>query len=149
MATFALRYFNVFGPYQNPDSQYAAVVPKFISSCKAGTSPVIHGDGGQTRDFTFVDNVIAANLACCRCPPDGRGAAYNIAGGQRISVNELYAKIAGLTGYTGQPVYVESRPGDVRDSLADVTAARRNLGWAPSVSLDEGLAKTVKYYSSL
>lgn len=148
LKTFALRYFNVFGPYQNPESQYAAVVPKFVTACRSGKSPIIHGDGGQTRDFTFVDDVAAANLACCSCPESGAGAAYNIARGERISVIQLYDKIAQQTGFSGRPQHVESRAGDVRDSLADISAAVSCLGWRPSVSFEEGLSRTVKYFSS-
>lgn len=146
---FALRYFNVFGPYQNPDSQYAAVVPKFVAACRAGKPAIIHGDGGQTRDFTFVEDVVAANLACCTCPVDGAGAAYNVARGDRISVLDLYRNIARLTGYAGDPEHVESRAGDVRDSQADISAAQSKLGWNPSVSLEEGLSRTVDYFSSV
>ncbi len=148
LGAFALRYFNVFGPYQNPESQYAAVVPKFISACRAGTPPDIHGDGGQTRDFTFVEDVIAANLACCTCPAESAGAAYNVARGDRISVNDLYEKIADLTGFKGKANHTESRPGDVRDSQADISAAQKHLLWNPAVSLEEGLAKTVDYFVS-
>ncbi len=146
---FALRYFNVFGPYQNPDSQYAAVVPKFISACRAGEQSTIHGDGGQTRDFTFVEDVVAANLACCTCPESSAGRAYNIARGDRISVNDLYERIAAITGFDGEPIHTEDRAGDVRDSLADISAAREKLGWNPSVSLDEGLSRTAEYFCSL
>lgn len=148
LKTFALRYFNVFGPYQNPESQYAAVVPQFISACRSGKAPAIHGDGGQTRDFTFVDDVVAANLACCECDESGAGAAYNIARGERISVNQLYAKIAELTEFAGAPEHVEARAGDVRDSMADISGAISNLGWNPSVPFDEGLDRTVKYFSA-
>lgn len=146
---FALRYFNVFGPYQDPGSQYAAVVPKFISACRAGEPPTIHGDGGQTRDFTFVEDVVAANLACCTCPESSAGRAYNIARGDRISVKDLFERIASITGFDGDAIHTENRAGDVRDSLADISAAQNNLGWNPSVSLDEGLSRTADYFSSL
>lgn len=144
--TFALRYFNVFGPYQDPTSQYAAVVPKFITACMKGNPAVIYGDGSQTRDFTFVTDVVAANIACCECPPDAAGYAYNIARSDRTSVNTLFSIIARCCNYSGNPVYEAGRAGDVKDSLADISAAGNRIGWTPSVSLDEGIRLTVGHF---
>ncbi len=143
LATVALRYFNVFGPRQNPTSQYAAVVPKFIVAALAGTSPVIFGDGEQTRDFTYVENVVRANLAACAAPPAAFGEAFNVGCGERLSVNALWDRVRALTGATATPRHELERAGDVRDSLASVESARAVLGWSPTTGLDEGLARTL------
>lgn len=148
LATFSLRYFNVFGPRQNPKSQYAAVIPLFVDALQAGRAPVIFGDGEQTRDFTFVDDVIAANLACCRAPAEAAGGVYNVAWGNRISVNELARRIGALLGRDIPPAYQPARAGDVRDSQADATRAHRLLNWQPRVPFDEGLRRTVEWFRS-
>lgn len=140
LETVGLRYFNVFGPRQNPNSEYAAAIPKFVSRILAGEAPVIYGDGEQTRDFTAVQNVVQANLGAGRASSAAAGKAYNIGCGERISLNELLRVINRLAGRNVQPEYVPARAGDVRDSLADITAARRDLGFEPRVRLEEGLA---------
>lgn len=143
---YALRYFNVFGPRQNPKSDYAAVIPLFVKALLEDRAPVIHGDGGQTRDFTFVEDVIRANLACCTAPDDAAGRAYNVAWGNRISILELARTIARILGKDIEPRHEAARAGDVRDSQADSTLARKHLGWEPLVSFDEGLARTIAWY---
>ena len=146
LRTFILRYFNVFGPRQNPKSQYAAVIPLFLDALRAGQPPVIFGDGEQTRDFTYVDDVIAANLACCAAPDAAAGGVYNVAWGNRVSVNELARRIGQLLGREIPPVYQPARAGDVRDSQADATRARDRLGWRPQVPFEEGLRRTVAWF---
>ncbi len=146
LSTVGLRYFNVFGPRQDPNSQYAAVVPKFITAFLAGQAPVIHGDGGQTRDFTFIENVLAANLAAAAAGPEAGGRSYNVALGQRISVRDLCLKIRDLVGADIEPEHDTARAGDVRDSQAAIDLAREFLGYEGKVSLDEGLARTVAWY---
>jgi len=146
LSTIGLRYFNVFGPFQDPQSQYAAVVPRFITAFLAGQAPVIHGDGTQSRDFTFVENVVEANLAACAAPPTAGGRSYNIALGGRITVTDLCLKIRALVGATVEPAYEPARAGDVKHSQADVRLAREHLGYAGKVDLDEGLRRTVEWY---
>ncbi|TPW16928.1 MAG: UDP-glucose 4-epimerase [bacterium] len=142
-----VRYFNVFGPRQNPDSQYAAVIPIFIDRILRGLPPVINGDGEQSRDFTYVANVVDANLLAARAPADAiRGEILNMACGTRYSLNQLVALVAGLTGRDVTPQYREARAGDVRHSEADITRARRILGYTPTVSFEDGLSRTVAYF---
>ncbi|MBN1297518.1 SDR family oxidoreductase [bacterium] len=147
LETVALRYFNVFGPRQNPASQYAAVVPIFIMRLLTGQPVIIHGDGNQSRDFTFVDNVVHANLLASKAP-DAAGKVYNIGCGHRLSINELFDTIRQLTGSTAKPSHIPERTGDIRHSLADIEAARRDLGYEPHVSVIAGLEQTVAYYAS-
>jgi UDP-glucose 4-epimerase len=147
LKTYSLRYFNVFGPRQNPASQYAAVIPIFATALLAGKPPLIHGDGGQTRDFTFVDDVVAANLCCCSAPVEAAGEVYNVAWGRRVSVADLATRIAGLLGRDIRPVFGPPRAGDVRDSQADATRARDLLGWRPAVPFEEGLRRTVEWFA--
>lgn len=146
LITFALRYFNVFGPRQNPASDYASVIPRFIAALCKDESPVIYGDGGQTRDFTFVEDVIRANLACCSAPVSAAGKPYNVAWGNRISIKDLAGKIAGIMGKKIEPIYEGARPGDVRDSQADPSRAKEQLGWTPRVTLEEGLERTIDWF---
>jgi nucleoside-diphosphate-sugar epimerase len=146
LRTFALRYFNVFGPRQDPSSQYAAVIPLFINLLRQGQAPVIYGDGEQTRDFTYVDEVVKANLCCLDAPDAAAGGVYNVAWGQRISVNDLARKIADILGVPVAPEYAPERPGEVRDSQADPARARALLNWQPEVQLDEGLQRTVQWF---
>jgi nucleoside-diphosphate-sugar epimerase len=146
--TVALRYFNVFGPRQDPTSAYAAVVPKFIAAALAGERPTIYGDGEQTRDFTFVANVVRANLLACEAPAAALGEAFNIGCGDRISVNELWRRIRDLVGVTTEPRYEPARGGDVRDSLASTEKARALLGYAPLVDIDAGLRTTLEAMTS-
>jgi nucleoside-diphosphate-sugar epimerase len=147
LETFALRYFNVYGPRQDPASDYAAVIPAFIARLRAGESPVIHGDGGQTRDFTFVSDVAAANLCCCHAPAEAAGQVYNVARGDRTSILELAQTIADILETEVQPAFTEARAGDVRDSQADAERARAILGWVPAVTLDDGLRRTVEWFA--
>jgi nucleoside-diphosphate-sugar epimerase len=138
----ALRYFNVFGPRQDPSSQYAAVIPNFITAALAGRAPVVYGDGEQSRDFTYISNVIDANVQAL----DGgaiAGRVYNIACGERISLNRLLAEIGSLVGADVDATYLEGRAGDVRHSQADISAAERDLGYRPAVLLREGLRRTI------
>jgi len=141
--TVALRYFNVFGPRQNPRSEYAAVIPAFLDMIQRGAEPTIYGDGEQTRDFTAVDNVVAANLGAAFSPL-AAGKVYNVACGQRISLNQLLQELGALMGREVRARYLPGRPGDVRDSLADITSARRDLGYEPRVSLREGLRRLIE-----
>lgn len=147
LPTIALRYFNVFGPRQDPASQYAAVVPRFATLLLKRQAPLIHGDGGQTRDFTYIDNVVHANLLACRAAEPAWGLAFNIACGERISVLELVTRLARACGAEGvEPQHDAARAGDVRHSLADISRARELLKFAPQVDLDEGLRRTVEWY---
>lgn len=146
LKTFALRYFNVFGPRQNPASHYAAVIPLFIDALRNDRAPVIYGDGEQTRDFTYVDDVVKANLCCCTCPAGAAGGVYNVARGDRISVNRLAATLMKVMGRRQEPVHEAARPGDVRDSQADSTRARELLGWESETTFDEGVRKTVEFF---
>jgi nucleoside-diphosphate-sugar epimerase len=140
-----LRYFNVFGPRQDPNSQYAAVIPLFVTSLLGGTPPVIYGDGEQSRDFTFVANVVDANIAAATSA-DGIGEVINVASGRTFTINELFRKLKDLTGASVEPRHVEPRPGDVRHSYADVAKAGRILGFVPKVSFEEGLERTVAWF---
>jgi nucleoside-diphosphate-sugar epimerase len=147
LPTVSLRYFNVFGPRQDPTSQYAAVVPIFISSLLEGGRATIYGDGEQSRDFTYVKNVVEANLLAARSGK-AAGQMVNIACGSRNTVNELYNRIKAILGGGEDPVYEESRPGDVKHSQADVTKARELFGFSCGVSFEDGLEKTVEWYKS-
>jgi nucleoside-diphosphate-sugar epimerase len=145
LETVALRYFNVFGPRQDPASEYAAVIPKFVTACLKGEPPVIFGDGEQTRDFTFVDDVVAANLLAAEST-HAVGQVVNVAGGTRTSLNQLFGHVAELTDAGVEPRYEPARAGDVRDSLADLTRARDWLGYRPSVGIREGLVETIEHF---
>lgn len=140
----AIRYFNVFGPRQDPRSMYAAVIPNFISALLAGEAPTIFGDGEQSRDFTYVDNVIDANMLAMDADSVA-GQVYNVACGTSATLNELFADLRDLLGSDVEPTYSDPRPGDVRHSLADISAARRDLGYEPSVLLREGLNRTIEH----
>ena len=145
LETVALRYFNVFGPRQDPNSEYAAVVPRFIRSFRLGESPVIFGDGLQSRDFTYVENVVNANMHALVAPNIG-GRVYNIACGDGITLNDLAASLRAHLGAEVEVEHGPERPGDVRHSMADISRARQDLGYEPTVSLDEGIERTVKHY---
>ena len=145
---FSLRYFNVFGPRQDPASHYAAVVPLFIRAYAARHQPTIYGDGGQTRDFTFVDDIVSANMACLSAPVHAAGGVYNVAYGDRISVKELAAQIANLAGQPFAPTFAPARAGDIRESQADSSRARRVLGWKPEHTFAEGLRSTYDWFAS-
>jgi nucleoside-diphosphate-sugar epimerase len=146
LETIALRYFNVFGPRQDPNSQYAAVVPAFVTRMLRGESPIVHGDGHQSRDFTFVENVVAANLAALAAPASACGQVYNAACGQNTSLVQLVAWINEILGTSIPGEHVESRAGDVRASCADVSKARAGLGFSARIDVREGLARTVAWY---
>src|SRR3954447_25137902 len=145
--TVVLRYFNVFGPRQDPRSEYAAVIPKFIAAAFQGTSPVIFGDGEQTRDFTYVDNVVQANLLAMRAP-EAAGEVFNVAYGESFTLNRLVQLIGEITGHELVVDYAAPRPGDVRHSRADITRARTELGYEPEVDLTEGLRRTVEWHAA-
>jgi UDP-glucose 4-epimerase len=142
LETVALRYFNVFGPRQDPLSAYAAVVPRFVSAYAAGEPPVIFGDGEQSRDFTFVSNVVDANVRAMESAV-APGRVYNIACGERITLNDLARELGRQMGSSIQPVHAAPRPGEVRHSLADIGEARADLGYDPRIGLAEGLRATV------
>jgi UDP-glucose 4-epimerase len=143
LETVALRYFNVFGPRQDPLSQYSAVVPLFVSAVADGRTISIHGDGEQVRDFTYVANVVSANLLAAEAE-SAAGRVFNVATGEGISVNGLADAIGRVLGQTVEREYLPERPGDVRDSWADISAAQETLGWEPTVGLDEGLERSVE-----
>jgi UDP-glucose 4-epimerase len=145
LETVALRYFNVFGPHQDPTSQYAAVIPNFITALLAGEAPVIFGDGEQSRDFTYVANVVQANLLAISAP-QGAGKAYNVACGEQVTLNRLAGELGDLLGSDVKPVHAAPRPGDIRHSLADLSRARAELGYEPSVRLREGLERTLEHF---
>ena len=145
--TVGLRYFNVFGPRQDPGSAYSAVIPKFLSHMLSGTAPVIFGDGEQSRDFTYIDNVIQANLLACEAS-SASGRAYNIGCGGRLTLNELYATIEQVLGTGLSPLYGPVRQGDIKHSHADITAARNDLGYEPEISVFEGMKKSMDWYQT-
>jgi UDP-glucose 4-epimerase len=145
LETVALRYFNVFGPRQNPDSDYAAAIPRFVRAFLDDESPTVYGDGEQSRDFTYVGNVIDANLRAASAE-GAPGRTYNIASGDRITLNRLLDELRALTGRDLPARYEDARPGDVRHSQADLTRAATELGYEPAVSLSEGLQLTVDHY---
>jgi UDP-glucose 4-epimerase len=148
LPTVMLRYFNVFGPRQRADSQYAAVVPRFIDALRHGNPVEIHGDGQQSRDFTYVNDAVQANLRAAAAPAESCvGRAYNIARGESHTVLELLASLADLLGVDAVPKHVASRPGDIRHSQASIEAARDDLGFRPSGSLNDGLAETVAWWT--
>jgi len=146
LPTVALRYFNVFGPRQDPNSDYAAVIPRFITAIKAGRAPTIYGDGEQTRDFTYVANVVQANRRACEAGDDALGLAYNIGCGERISLNDLVQSLGRLTGKKVAAEYTDPRPGDILHSLAAIDHAADKLAFRPEVALDEGLKRTLEAY---
>lgn len=146
--TIALRYFNVFGPRQDPSSQYSGVISRFISSLLRGEQTVIFGDGEQSRDFTFISNVVDANMLAAESP-DAIGEVMNVANGKQISLNELLEVLKRLTGRTDEkPEYHEARVGDVKHSLADISLARRLLKYEPRIELEEGLRQTIAWFES-
>lgn len=146
LETVSLRYFNVFGPKQDPDSPYAAVIPRFITKILKGESPVIFGDGEQTRDFTYVSNVVEANILAAISENVGRGEVVNIACGESISLNQLVKKINEILETNVKPLYDKPRIGDVRHSLASIEKAKNLLGYRVSVKFEEGLKKTIDWY---
>jgi UDP-glucose 4-epimerase len=145
--TVVLRYFNVFGPYQDPTSHYSGVLAIFCRKMLAGEQPTIYGDGQQSRDFTFIDNVVHANLLAAAAPAEKvSGQMMNVATGTSITLNQTFEILCELTGYSGKPAYAETRAGDIRDSLADIRLAGELLGYKPIVDFREGLRRTVEWY---
>jgi nucleoside-diphosphate-sugar epimerase len=144
LETVCLRYFNVFGPRQDPRSEYSAVIPKFITALLAERRPVIMGDGEQSRDFTYVANVVLANVLAIECPA-AAGKVYNVACGQRVTVNRLFEELQSLLDADVEPAYASPRPGDIKDSLADLARSRQELGYQPAVGLREGLERTIEH----
>jgi UDP-glucose 4-epimerase len=145
MKTVSLRYFNVYGPRQDPKSDYAAAIPSFTARLVAGVAPVIFGDGEQTRDFCHIDDVVSANVLAMECA-DARGQVINVATGESVTINVLVATLARVIGTDVTPTHGEPRAGDIRHSRADISRAREVLGYAPRVSLDEGLVSTVAWF---
>jgi UDP-glucose 4-epimerase len=149
LETVVLRYFNVFGPFQDPTSHYSGVLAIFCRKMLAGEQPTIYGDGEQSRDFTYIDNVVHANLLAAAAPAEKvSGKMMNAATGARITLNQTFEILCDLTGYSGKPAYVDGRAGDIRDSLADITLADKLLGYQPIVDFREGLRRTVDWYRS-
>jgi UDP-glucose 4-epimerase len=146
LETVALRYFNIFGPRQDPNSPYSAVIPRFVRACREGRAPTIYGDGTTSRDFTYVDNVVEANLLAATAPAACAGKVYNVACGERIDLTTLAETIRNEVGAGEPPEHAPERPGDVKHSLADVQRARDDLGYAPVVPFAEGIRRTVAWY---
>jgi UDP-glucose 4-epimerase len=143
LSTVCLRYFNVYGPYQDPNSEYAAVIPKFITRVSNGDSPIIYGDGEQTRDFTFVKDAVNANILAAASRETG---VFNIAYGKRISINDLAKSIMKIIEKKIEPIYTKPRPGDIRHSIADISKAKQKLGYVPKIAIQKGLEKTIEWY---
>jgi UDP-glucose 4-epimerase len=147
LETVSLRYFNIFGPHQDPSSQYSGVLAKFITQMLRGEQPSIYGDGEQSRDFTYIDNAVEANLLACHAPASqGAGKVFNVATGRRVTLNETFQLLRGMTSYKGQPNYGPERGGDIKHSLADISQAEKHLGYKPKVDFEEGLRRTVEWY---
>jgi len=145
LETISLRYFNVFGPHQDPTNQYAAAIPAFVTSILKDAPPTIYGDGEQSRDFTYVDNVVEANLLAARAKQT-KGEVINIACGETITVNAIIDMINKIVGKNVKPTYLPSRKGDVKHSLADITQAKKLIGFKPVVSFKDGLKKAIEWY---
>ncbi len=148
LETVSLRYFNVFGPHQDPDSDYAAVIPLFIKAFLTGTQPTVFGDGEQSRDFTYVDNVVYGNLLAVEAQ-DAPGKVMNLACGGQLTLNQLLALLRKITGSDVEAVYTDPRPGDVRHSWADITLSEQVLNYKTQVPLEEGLSKAVDYFGAV
>lgn len=148
LETVVLRYFNVFGPRQDPQSEYSAVIPRFVSMILSDQSPIIYGDGQQSRDFVFVSDVAQANLLAATVPGVA-GRTFNIGRGQRTTLIELLTELQAILGHDIEPIHQAARAGDVRDSLADVSAALRDLSYTPAVSIRQGLQQSIDYYRTL
>jgi nucleoside-diphosphate-sugar epimerase len=147
LETVSLRYFNIFGPRQDPSSQYSGVLAKFSLQMLRGEQPTIFGDGEQSRDFNYIDNAVSANLLACSAPAaECAGRMFNVATGRRATLNETFELLKPLTGYTGSIKYGPERGGDIKHSLADITLAQKHLGYKPLVSFEEGLRRTVEWY---
>ena len=149
LETVCLRYFNIFGPRQDPTSPYSGVLAKFITQMLNGEQPTIFGDGTQSRDFTYVDNAVEANLLACKAlASEVAGSVFNVAIGRRADLNEAFRLLKKLTGYSGDVKYGPERAGDVKHSLADISRAEKHLGYRPRVNFEEGLRRTIEWYRS-
>jgi len=147
LETVCLRYFNIFGPRQDPSSPYSGVLAKFITQMLRGEQPTINGDGEQSRDFTYIDNAVEANLLACQAPAEKvAGEVFNTATGRRVTLHETFSLLQGLTSYKGQPKYGPERGGDIKHSLADISRIEAALGYKPIVDFEEGLRRTVEWY---
>jgi len=147
LETVCLRYFNIFGPRQDPSSAYSGVLAKFITQMLAGEQPTIFGDGKQSRDFTYIDNAVSANLLACRAPAaEVAGRVFNVATGTRFDLNQTFQILKGLTRYSGEVNYGPERAGDVKHSLADISRAAKYLNYHPEVQFEEGLKRTIAWY---
>ena len=149
LETVSIRYFNVFGPRQDPSSMYSGVLAVFITKMLQGEPPTIHGDGEQSRDFTFIENVISGNLLACEAAAEKvAGKFFNLATGTRVSLNQTYAILQKLTGFDKPALYGPERAGDIKHSLADISRAKQDLGYKTLVNFEEGLARTVEWYKT-
>ena len=149
LETVSLRYFNIFGPRQDPTSPYSGVLAKFITQMLNGKQPTIFGDGEQSRDFTYINNAVEANLLACKAPAKQvAGRVFNVATERRVTLNESFKFLQTLTSYSGSPIYEAERDGDIKHSLADISAAEEHLGYKPRVSFEDGLRLTVDWYRS-
>ena len=149
LETVCLRYFNIFGPRQDPSSPYSGVLAKFSMEMLRGEQPTIFGDGETSRDFTYIDNAVSANLLACSAPAsECAGRVFNCATGRRITLNETFAALKPLTGYKGEVKYAPERAGDIKHSLADITLAQKHLGYKVLVNFEDGLRRTVEWYKS-
>ena len=150
LETVCLRYFNIFGPRQDPSSPYSGVLAKFITLMLRGQQPTMFGDGEQSRDFTYIDNAVEANLLACKAPAAGvAGKVFNTATGRRVTLNETFKLLQKLTSYSGSALHGPERGGDIKHSLADISAAEEHLGYKPKVNFEDGLRQTVDWYRSL
>jgi UDP-glucose 4-epimerase len=149
LETLTLRYFNVFGPYQDPAGAYAAVIPAWVSRLLKGEKPVVYGDGEQSRDFCYIENVCRANWLAANCPAaKADGSVVNIACNRATSLNQILAKLRELLGTKTEAVYTDPRPGDVKDSLADISRAKEVIGYEPKIFFEEGLTKAIDWYKA-
>jgi nucleoside-diphosphate-sugar epimerase len=149
LETVVLRYFNVFGPYQDASSDYSGVIATFCQKMLAGEQPTIYGDGKQSRDFTYIENIVNANLLAALAPSEKvSGRVINVAMGQEVTLNELFKALCDLTGYKGRPAYAVPRSGDIRRSVANISLARELMGYEPTVDFHEGICRTVNWYKS-
>ena len=147
LETVCLRYFNIFGPRQDPSSPYSGVLAKFITQMLRGEQPTINGDGEQSRDFTYIDNAVEANLLACNAPANkAAGEVFNVATARRVTLNETFKALQSLTGYKGPAKYGPERGGDIKHSLADISKAETGLSYTPKVDFEEGLRRTVEWY---
>src|ERR1700732_1652883 len=147
LETVSLRYFNIFGPRQDPSSPYSGVLAKFITQMLSGKQPTMFGDGEQSRDFTYIDNAVEANLLACKAPAaQAAGQTFNVATGRRVTLHETFKLLQDLTSYSGQPKYGPERGGDIKHSLADISKAKAGLAYEPKVDFEEGLRRTVEWY---